>query len=769
MVTAHERDELWKTYASDPRMRLNLGIRRRLAPLLDNDRRKIELMIGLLLALPGTPVLYYGDEIGMGDNVYLGDRDGVRTPMQWSADRNAGFSLANPQKLYLPIIIDPEYHYEAINVEIQQNNSHSLLWWMKRLIALRKRYKALSRGSLEFVSSDNHKVLAYSRRLKDECIVVVANLSRFAQHAAVDLTAFRDSIVVEAFGGNEFATIRDHPYDVTLAPYACYWLTIRPRVSLESVTAGKPGNTPVIYAPGLDEVFAETSRPAIVRVLGEWLKTRRWFPRRDSRIESIRFEDVIRLGKLYSWIVIIEVAYGERDAETFSLFASLATGPQAAKIREGHADLTAFDIRTANGDEGVLYSALWDESFGAAVFEAISRKRRLRGEEGELVGSRLLPLDVSPVPTPVQTNGRVAYGDEYILKLVRHLDTGTNPEVETTRFLLDKARFTRVPAVMGTLEYRRDGGRPVTIGVLHKFAAHETTAWRYALDAAGKYFEKVKLQPEREPNRAAFGPWLETATLLGRRTAEMHIALGQDAAGGSAVDGFLPEPFSDSYRLSLYHSLLNLLTRSIETLRQQSGRQPKEAAALLTAADDIQLRLRYLRSNRIEALRIRIHGSYHLGQLLFTGRDFIITDIEGDQQTRFDERRKKRSPLSDVASMLLSLRRVAAAVHTGGIPGIVEGPENTDLLDKWSEFWYSNVSTAFVSAYRQAATTGSSLRPGLVPRGEQFDRLLEVLQLEAALTAIERSPAENSASRMVAELRMILNPAVALASSAMHE
>src|SRR5881398_156293 len=187
MVTDEDRDYMYKVYANDPRARLNLGIRRRLAPLLDDNRRKMELLNSLLFSLPGTPVIYYGDEIGMGDNIYLGDRNGVRPPMQWSADRNAGFSRANPQRLILPINIDPEYHYEAINVEAQQNNPNSLLWWTKRLIALRRRFQAFGRGSIEFLTPSNHRVLAFIRQYGKETVLVVANLSRFVQYVELDM------------------------------------------------------------------------------------------------------------------------------------------------------------------------------------------------------------------------------------------------------------------------------------------------------------------------------------------------------------------------------------------------------------------------------------------------------------------------------------------------------------------------------------------------------------------------------------------------------
>ena len=225
MVTDEERDYMYRVYAQDPQTRINLGIRRRLAPLLGNDRRRIELMNALLFSLPGTPVIYYGDEIGMGDNVYLGDRNGVRTPMQWSSDRNAGFSRANPQQLYLPINIDPEYHYEAVNVEIQQDTAHSLLWWMRRLILIRRQFGAFGRGTLEFLQPDNRRVLAFCRKYQEERILVVINLSRFVQSASLDLTAYKTLTPVEMLGDTELPAIADGLYPLTLSPYAFYWLS----------------------------------------------------------------------------------------------------------------------------------------------------------------------------------------------------------------------------------------------------------------------------------------------------------------------------------------------------------------------------------------------------------------------------------------------------------------------------------------------------------------------------------------------------------------
>lgn len=228
MVTDEERDYMYSEYAKDPRMRLNLGIRRRMAPLMDNDRRGIELLYSLLLTLPGSPVLYYGDEIGMGDNVYLGDRNGVRTPMQWTGDRNAGFSRADPSQLYQPVLLDPGYNYQAINVEAQLRAPTSLLWWLRRLIRVRKKNPVFGRGSLKFVSCENRRVVAYLRQDEEQTVLIVNNLSAHAQPAELDLRAFAGMVPIELIGGQSFPAIREGPYFVSLNPHSFFWFRLSP-------------------------------------------------------------------------------------------------------------------------------------------------------------------------------------------------------------------------------------------------------------------------------------------------------------------------------------------------------------------------------------------------------------------------------------------------------------------------------------------------------------------------------------------------------------
>ena len=227
MVTDIERDYMYDEYAKDKGMRLNLGIRRRLSPMMDNDRWRIQLLNGMLMSMPGTPIIYYGDEIGMGDNVYLGDRNGVRTPMQWNGGWNAGFSGADPERLYSPLISNPVYGYQAINVESQRRSPHSLLSWMKRMIRVRKSSRVLSQGSIEFLKPSNHRVLAYVRQLGDEKILVVNNLSKSAQAVELDLRQYKGSIPIEMFGGNLFPRIGDLNYLLTLGPYQFFWFRLR--------------------------------------------------------------------------------------------------------------------------------------------------------------------------------------------------------------------------------------------------------------------------------------------------------------------------------------------------------------------------------------------------------------------------------------------------------------------------------------------------------------------------------------------------------------
>ena len=750
MVTDEERDYMYRTYALDPQMRINLGIRRRLAPLLGNDRRRIELMNALLFSLPGTPVIYYGDEIGMGDNVYMGDRDSVRTPMHWNADRNAGFSLANPQRLYLPINIDPEYHYESINVENQQRNTHSLLWSTRRMTAIRRRMRVFGRGSLEFLQPDNRKVLAFHRQFEDASVIVIANLSRFAQAATFDLSRFDSMTPLEVFGRTAFPVITTQPYVVTIGPYAFYWLALEQRrKSVESINSSGPAvENPPLEVASLDEVFDQTGLDALTRALSGFLQTRRWFQGRGRTIDAIRCTDVIRLRPTASNILIMRVDYAEGDPETYAILATVATGERAEQARISLPE-SALQVRDAAGRTGVLYSSIHDPEFASALFEAMGRRRRFRCPSGELAGTRFRSfedLHKSDTPPKVQTGGSanntIAFGEQAVLKVYRRLEPGVSPEPEMGIFLANHG-FQHIAPVAGIIEYRANHAESTVLGVLNKFVPHEATAWDYTLDSLAAFFEKTKMKE----NDAIAGSYLEMVRLLGQRTGEFHLTLCS-----SRLDpAFAPELYTDFYRIGLYHGLLAQITRSFMALRELGTGVPFALSRLGELEESLRATIKPFRGRRFQTLKIRQHGHYHLGQVLFTGKDFVIIDLEGDPRRRLNERRAKRCALRDVASMLYSFRFASIAATFGLVPGVQPHEEDRASIEKWGAYWYEKVSDAFLKGYL-ATVSASGLLP---PTEEEVHYLLQVLKIEEGLTRVEHHVREQERKLLAVALRML--------------
>ncbi len=733
MVTDEERDYMYRVYAQDPISRINLGIRRRLAPLLNNDRKKIELMNALLFSLPGTPVIYYGDEIGMGDNFYLGDRNGVRTPMQWSPDRNAGFSRTNPQRLYLPPIIDPEYHYEAVNVETQQNNPDSLLWWTKRLIVLRKRFKALGYGSLSFVNSDNRKVLAYTRRFEDEIILVVANLAHTPQQAQVDLSEFAGRAPVELFGRAEFTPIGDSQYCLTLGAHGFYWF------SLETETAGSPRQRALpseatVSAPPLlwkSEYLTDKQEwHHLEDALMNYVSGRRWFRGKALPVQSTAIDDVVpmNLGGSQAHLILFGVNYTGGESETYVVPIFISSNKEAESLLNQYPQALIANLQTGKGQDGdsALLDASFDEDFCSGLLEAFARRRRFKGEEGQIAalpgrsfkalrGKDGDQLKISPLKAE-QSNTSVAYGDRLILKMFRRVEEGPNPEVEIGRFLTDKAGFHYMAPFAGELRYKRTNSQPLNLAVLSGLVLNESDAWQYTLDSLGQYFTTAMAHPTvqvppipfRTPlhlgdevpqlARETIGPYLASVQLLAQRTAELHATL----ATAEDVTDFAPEPFTVMYQNSLYHSMRSLTVRNFELLAGQLRDLPEETQdrtrEVLGLQKEIIDRFGLLRSRRLYAMRIRCHGDYHLGQVLYTGKDFVIIDFEGEPARPLSERRLKRSPLRDVAGMVRSFDYAAHSAVLRHPPSTV-GQESALILEQWGRFWYVWVSAVFLSSY----------------------------------------------------------------------
>ena len=693
MVTDEERDYMYRAYTQDPEARINLGIRRRLAPLLQNNRRRIELMNGLLLSLPGTPVLYYGDEIGMGDNVHLGDRHGVRTPMQWSADRNAGFSTANRQRLYQPVVTDPEYHYETVNVEAQDANPQSLLNWMRRLIALRKRHPAFGHGTIELLYPENRKVLAFLRQLGEQRLLVVANLSRFAQFANLDLAEREGMVPVELFGRTEFPAIGPGPYPMTLGPHSFFWFSLEPA----RAEASPDGALPEL---SLNDRELE-------RVLPAYLVRQRWFGGKSRRITRVSVVDSLPVA--HALVKVVEVHYRDGDPDTYAL------------------PLT-------RGSDGAVVDALREPDFNADLLEAIAHRRRFRGRKGDLLAlpmrqlTRLQTLDGELAPKlsgAEQTNNSVIFGERLIMKLFRHVEPGINPDVEVSRFLTDH-RFPNTAAVAGTLLYRRGPGsrnrtegsdtppsspapspsvrfssdQTSALAMLQAYVPNQGDGWSHAL---------IELSSGDQAATERYQPY---AGLLGRRTAELHLALASDPRDGA----FAPEPTTMLAARSVYQSIRTLAAQVMQQLRGQLRHLPddarEEAEAVLALESRVQPRLRRLLQRPISARRIRVHGDYHLGQVLFTGGDFVIVDFEGEPARPLSERRLKRWALKDVAGMLNSFTYAAEAAEVD-----------------FGALWAERASEAFLEAYWDAAGSASFV-PGTV---EERDLLLGTMLIEKAL------------------------------------
>jgi maltose alpha-D-glucosyltransferase/alpha-amylase len=774
MVTDEERDYMYRAFADDPRARVNLGIRRRLAPLMRNNRRKIELMNGLLLSLPGTPVMYYGDEIGMGDNIYLGDRDGVRTPMQWNPDRNAGFSAANPQKLFLPVIIDSEYHFSAINVEVEQNSPHSLLWWMRRIIHLRKRYQAFGRGTLEFLHPDNPKVLAYIREYAGETILVVANLSRFAQCAELDLSRFRGQTPTELFGQTKFPPVGELPYFLTLGPYAFYWF----RLEWSAAERGGPmmETLPRLEVTGSwDAALADPVVSELENVLPAWLRRHRWFGGKARTVQHVEVEESVPLGDSKDEplrIVIARVNYTEGEPDRYMLPLIFAAEERARNITGDHpgAALAVVHLTGGRGKGGpsgaesrTLCEAVWERDFWRPLMTMVEKKRGSEGRAGAVVAQqskafRELYARTDGADPHVhggqQSNTSAIFGDALILKLFRRLAAGENPDLEISRFLSENGRRAPVPTMAGAVEYAPRAGEPMTLAVLHAFVANEGDAWVHTLDDLGRFFERVTSDIHEEgtarptlprgslleaaacePPQVAheiIGPYLQEAALLGRRTAEMHLALASD----DQQPNFRPEPFTKLYQRSLYQSMRAGVRRVFTLLRRARPKLDETAKPLagrvLDLEDAIVGRYKAVLDRKISARRIRCHGDFHLGQVLYTGKDFVVIDFEGEPDRTITERRIKASPLKDVAGMLRSFHYASFAARFGQIPGVEIGPEAREAAVPWMQFWYAWCAATYLRHYLETAREGDFLPQDAA----ELETLLDAYVLEKTVYEI---------------------------------
>jgi maltose alpha-D-glucosyltransferase/alpha-amylase len=778
MVTEEERLSMYRAFAPAEEARINLGIRHRLAPLLGNSRRRIELLNALMCSLPGTPVIYYGDEIGMGDNIYLGDRDGVRTPMQWSADRNAGFSSAPQQRLYLPLIVDFEYHHETVHVEAQEQNPHSLLAFMKRLLALRKRTPAFGRGTLTLLHPDNQHVLAFAREFRDERILVVANLSRFSQAVELDLSAYRDLTPVELIGRTSFWPITDEAYRLTLGPHSFYWfaLTQTPVPSAEG--DGTASSLPIIETAGTwDELLAERDRGPLEQALPAFLGRQPWFRGRPESVLAVRLLDVIPLhDEAAISLMPITVTYADREPEMYLLALQAIPFDGDAEPRP---EAAAARLRTADGD-ALLIDAIAEGTIHATLgWLARQDARSLAGDHGEVVVLRTAQGEEShETAITTQVEGQTAEarsgttGERVLAKFLRHINEGVNPEWEIGATLTD-AGFAHAPTVLGALEYRRADRPPITLAVLQTFVPNDGNAWERTLAGIERLVDDALAQglvvPDERPPTAhalldaagatpprpldeSLRPSLDFARLLGRRTAELHIAL----ASLADRPAFTPEPQTSFSQRSLYQSMRSLTTRVMRAVRRAepglAAEDRRLAAALVEREPEVHDRFRRVLARSLSGSKIRAHGDYHLEQVLITGDDVVIVDFEGEPDRYLEERRLKTSPLRDVASMIQSFRNAAATTgdrHVGETGGAREEQATIAAL---LQAWYRWSAAAFLDAYFTTAGKGSFL-----PLSDDEDAvLLDALTLEKAIYEVGYA-LDHTPDRLTLALRGVLD------------
>ena len=709
MVTDKERDYLWSFYAHDRRARINLGIRRRLAPLLENDRRKIELLNSLLFTMPGTPVLYYGDEIGMGDNIYLGDRDGVRTPMQWTPDRNGGFSRCDPAKMFLPPIQDPIYGYAAVNVEAQLASPASLLNWTRRMIAIRRKHLALSRGALRFLYPANRKVLAYLREYDDKVLLCVANMSRAPQAVELDLSEFQGSSLIELSAGSVFPAIGALPYLLTLPGHGFFWFHLvkqavqdrfGPQVAPELFTL-------VLTGRG-EHLFEQRERLAFERnVAPQFLMLRRWFAGKEAGIRQVNVTGVAALlsaqaGKMF---FLVRLGVTLKTGETQSYFAPLV-------IEENRDDeqIPPYAVaRVRRGARmGLVSDADSDPVFGSVVIQNMIENRELPLSEGahlKFWGSERLVHEPPIEPSEVrrigadQSNTSIAVGERMMLKLYRRLQAGENPEVEIGQFLT-KAGFTHAPALLGTMERVDAQGTITAFGILQAFVHNQGDAWAWTVETLKRKFEALSLTGAEQSHdpRDVHADYLPYVQMLGQRTGELHVAL----ASAADDEAFRAEPFAANDLSRKVESVRSEFARMVALLQRidwPAGETPEPVVELLCLQGQAAHFFQSLQDLKPQGVKTRIHGDFHLGQVLIVKDDVMFVDFEGEPSRPLEERRAKDLALRDVAGLLRSFDYAAEAAARDIEGRMVEqGARVRTAALIWRDF----VSDLFLKRYAQA-------------------------------------------------------------------
>jgi maltose alpha-D-glucosyltransferase/alpha-amylase len=747
MVTSKERDYMYRMYAADPRARINLGIRRRLAPLMENDRERIKLMNSLLLSMPGAPILYYGDEIGMGDNIFLGDRNGVRTPMQWSPDRNAGFSRADPQRLYLPPIMDAVYGYEAVNVEAQARDPSSLLNWTRRMLAVRRGAKPFGRGKLTFLKPGNRKILAYLREYGEEAVLCVANVGRSAQPVELDLARYRGRVPVELMGRTAFPPIGELPYLLTLPAHGFYWFRLAVDVDVphwHEERVARDELPVLILFDGWTSFFRDRVVPWRIgmaqkvraqledEVLPGFIEVQRWYAAKGEKLQRARLAEFAlweRAGQ--TWMLAQVETEGAPEPARYFVPLALAWEDSEELRARNLAPGTLARVRQ-QANVGVLADAMADEPFCRALVEAIGAGAELAMGQGKLrfvptgAFAALAGADAAGLPVgrpkAQSSNTVVTLGERLFLKAYRRLRSGVNPELEVGRFLTEVARFAHCVPVAGALEHVGADGAPMTLALLQAYVPNEGDGWALTITYLEGYLESRRAGTEPPPEDV-HGAYLAHAHTLGMRTAELHVAL----ATPSDDPAFDPEPVRPD---DLAEWRRRVREEALATLDALASARPglpaadrDDAQALIERRDRLLAMIDACAAPESGLAKTRYHGDYHLGQVLLSKNDFVIIDFEGEPARPLAERRAKHSALRDVAGMLRSFNYA----RWTALRGAAQTGDDAVRLAPLAAAWETEARRTFLRAYEETAAAA-----GLYPSFAAARPLLALFELEKA-------------------------------------
>jgi maltose alpha-D-glucosyltransferase / alpha-amylase len=705
MVTDEERDYMFRVYAFDQQARLNLGIRRRLAPLLKNDRRKIELMNVLLFSLSGTPVLYYGDELGMGDNIYLGDRNGVRTPMQWSSDRNAGFSRSNPQQLYLPPIIDPEYHYETVNVEAQLTNPHSLLWWTKQLISLRKRYKAFGYGNTIFIPVENRKVLVFSREYGAELILIIANLSRFPQYVELDLKAFNGYSVIEMFSGERFPSIGELPYFLTLGAYGYYWFSLEKQpveeILLEVERKKEKQVAELSYKMELEKIFQKGQRSLLEGLVKKYLSKRHSYTSILPHLNKakVAISDHFTLDKSSKLhLLVIEITSAHGVSNLVPLYVRIFDAEQAKALMDSSSENVIISIGSQAGKKKILYDMRNEPALNDFLYQFVERQKKQRSEKSELHGIKIRSLK------------------EGVLKIPLATDEGLDPNIELRLFLNKQKDFKDYVPLLGYLEYVNAPNTAIAY-VERADPIHEYSAKNAFVEAADRFLQRMEtsqesisediLLPKVSLVKLATGKidpkvqdlleeFPEVARLLGETIADFHHAMYKEKKDPN----FTGVEYTLFYQRSLYQTMRTKINEPFFRLKKTEGFK-----------DWISLHKRmlgcmdFLTKHKFQIARFRHHGNFILQNLAYTGKEFLILNFGSSPMLTQAEKRYKRSCVRDLAAMFFSIAEAGfEGVQKLHARGLVK---DWEVACERAFVWSLWIGSAFLRSYLRKVSEAS--------------------------------------------------------------